>query len=670
MSTDSRRLTKGIIACAALACGNTDSMRMSDGPPMGKPDDPRIKVVNAYPKTCPPPVPQAGDTVSQLFAKIPVPHLTDTEGNTRGTAFVDLNKDGMVDVVLAQLGVRAFVNKGCFVFAPHQWALETQDPIGNEEGNAPTFADFNRDGFLDFYLTSSRATNRARFFLSQGTWDRFKDHAPEMSVANPGAYARGQVSVADADGDGYFDMVVGANQIGPSVELGRAFSRFFVYRRAAAGPYESGRFVDIGGTDLVPGFGGADPNRCRPGIDKNGMGAALRDFDDDGDLDLIQLAHNDMTDSGSGVGQWDDPCANGENPFGIYAWQNELAKKGGFRFLPIAPGPSSIAQHGRMKFDTSLNHYTPVFHAVGHEAPGIADVDNDGDLDVLTTGPTDPGWHVHSDQIMGSYWRNDGGFRFSEQTKQVGLEALNWPIRRWDAFWGQPINEARKPMGRDKPPCAAVNGAPLCGGGLWADLQLYPGMSLFADFDNDGWLDLLVTVRLDKMPGKVRNLLFMNRGDGTFENVPTQLGGVDDISLGAQVVDLNGDGLLDLFLMTRATGGGSPTDNLRNKIYMNTGRWRGTGTRANHWINVRLDGLRQEQLIGAKIFAYNEAGRLLGRQDYFVDVFRGSHDPTVHFGLGKDVSVRLRVVLPDQRELSFSGVPIDTTVSLTMVEKG
>ena len=167
----------------------------------------------------------------------------------------------------------------------------------------------------------------------------------------------------------------------------------------------------------------------------------------------------------------------------------------------------------------------------------------------------------------------------------------------------------------------------------------------------------------DGLEGIVRNLLFMNRGDGTFEPVPSEMSGIDALSLGAQAVDLNGDGLLDLFLMDRSSGGPVRGD-LRNKIFWNTGRWRGRDARSNHWINVRLDGLRVEKLLGAKIFAYADGGRLLGRQDYFVDVFRGSHDPIVHFGLGGITSLRLRVVLPDRSELSFSRVPIDTTVSL------
>ena len=48
-------------------------------------------------------------------------------------------------------------------------------------------------------------------------------------------------------------------------------SRLYAYQSSSDGIYEHGRFVDLGGSALVPGFGGQDPNACHPGIDKNGM---------------------------------------------------------------------------------------------------------------------------------------------------------------------------------------------------------------------------------------------------------------------------------------------------------------------------------------------------------------------------------------------------------------
>ncbi len=66
----------------------------------------------------------------------------------------------------------------------------------------------------------------------------------------------------------------------------------------------------------------------------------------------------------------------------------------------------------------------------------------------------------------------------------------------------------------------------------------------FADYDNDGWLDLFV------LGGDRRGHLFHNRGNGTFEDVTTKAGVADSRGAGkALFVDLDHDGDLDLLLV-------------------------------------------------------------------------------------------------------------------------
>jgi hypothetical protein len=84
-----------------------------------------------------------------------------------------------------------------------------------------------------------------------------------------------------------------------------------------------------------------------------------------------------------------------------------------------------------------------------------------------------------------------------------------------------------------------------------------------ADFNNDGAIDLFIA------NDSIRNLLFLNRGNGTFEDVtlPSGTGYSDDgraeAGMGVDAADYNGDGLLDVFV--------THLDFELNRLYQNKG---------------------------------------------------------------------------------------------------
>jgi len=84
------------------------------------------------------------------------------------------------------------------------------------------------------------------------------------------------------------------------------------------------------------------------------------------------------------------------------------------------------------------------------------------------------------------------------------------------------------------------------------------------DINNDGWLDVYFTGNM------VDNKLFLNKGNWEFEDI-TQSAGVtcpNIWSSGANFVDLNGDGLLDLYVCKAGKPGGP---NRHNELFINQG---------------------------------------------------------------------------------------------------
>ncbi len=142
-----------------------------------------------------------------------------------------------------------------------------------------------------------------------------------------------------------------------------------------------------------------------------------------------------------------------------------------------------------------------------------------------------------------------------------------------------------------------------------------------ADFDNDGWTDLLVA----NFPEPPR--LYRNEGDGTFTDIWSDAVGEELPHFGHAVGDVNGDGWVDIFI----PGGES-------RLLYNDG-----GT--NGWLKVRLRGTASNpDGIGARVEV--EAGGLSMVREVSAGsgMISQNHALRAHFGLGTaaaaDVTVR------------------------------
>jgi len=227
------------------------------------------------------------------------------------------------------------------------------------------------------------------------------------------------------------------------------------------------------------------------------------------------------------------------------------------------------------------NNFTDVAEAAGLRplaqswASDFADIDNDGDLDVF----------IINHDIASQLFINNGDGTFSDITVGSGLEA-----------------------------------------GL---LLTNPGIQCkFADFDNDGFLDLLVTSRGSN------HRLFWNDGDLTFtESDPFT--SVSTRIQSAAVGDLNHDGFLDL-IAGFANGFNGPSFT-SDEMFLNNGN-------SNNHFCVQLTGNTSNiNGIASKVEIYGSWGRQI-REIRAGESYGVFNTFTAHFGLGSATSIDSLIV--------------------------
>ncbi|MCG8605750.1 CRTAC1 family protein, partial [bacterium] len=254
-------------------------------------------------------------------------------------------------------------------------------------------------------------------------------------------------------------------------------------------------------------------------------------------------------------------------------------------------------------------------HALESRDIGFADFDNDIDLDVLV---------VNADG-SNAYYRNLRRGFFQEMTAESGIagdtgsSAVAVGDYDNDGFQDLFFTSAsgqRFRLYRNKGD--GTFEADTRSNTLFQQMTGTNGQDTkFLDFDNDGFLDLLVVGEPTiPNPGRSSVFLFRNDGTGKFEDksglLPDNLQTAKKISL----ADYNEDGDLDIFLITQ-----------NGEIRL----LRNDGGNANKWLKIRLRGLRTGSGknnhfgIGAKIEV--RAGDLY--QVRVVD------NPVTHFGLGQ-----------------------------------
>lgn len=183
---------------------------------------------------------------------------------------------------------------------------------------------------------------------------------------------------------------------------------------------------------------------------------------------------------------------------------------------------------------------------LGDPGPGRmaswADFDNDGDLDL----------YVANDGMNNFLYRNDGSGVFVDIT----APPLDEPGNTQAAVWGDFDNDGFVDLflpsfnGPDRL-CQNMNGT-----GTFADVSMppidNPGPStgaVWGDYDKDGDLDLYILT-----DNTMLNILARNDGGGVFFDMTglTPLG-IADYSVGAEWLDFDNDGTMDIYIVNNGT---------------------------------------------------------------------------------------------------------------------
>ena len=345
------------------------------------------------------------------------------------------------------------------------------------------WGDYDGDGDQDLYLTNDGPNN---LFRNDGG-DVFTDVTAAAGVGHPG-FSVG-AAFADLDNDGDLDLYI-VNFGGGSDVL---------YRNdGPVGPGGAHAF-----TDVTAPAGTTDASSSR--------GVALVDYDRDGLLDIY---------------------VNAIGPDILYH------NLGNLRFDSVA-GALGVATAGQ---------------GVGVVA---TDLDGNGWIDIFTGNrSSDPNRLYLNDQ--GAFTDVTAAAGITEVGLGMGVLSFDYDNDLdFDLYWTSWPGTS----GSLQPNALYEN---LGDGTLFAEVAAASGTTdtlgwgiscNAADVDNDGWEDMFVTNGFDA--SSTANVLFLNEQDGTFDDVTSLLGGADFDGRGVAFADYDNDGDLDLCV----TGG--PSDDTR-----------------------------------------------------------------------------------------------------------
>lgn len=426
----------------------------------------------------------------------------------------------------------------------------------------------------------------------------------------------------DYDNDNFPDLLVG-NITGPA----------FLYRNKGDGTFE--RLL----TNVVGGL--------------TAGGGPWADYDNDGLLDLYTVSGRDLGVSlyhnqgaGTLLRRTDAPVVGpiiGEHAFsGSVAWGDY--DRDGFLDAFVANGTfggdmKSFLYHNEGNGTFSKITTGSIVNDLYESWTGAwADYDDDGwpDLFVTSNGGFTPSTLGEPNRL----YHNDGPAGFTKLgAAQTGISPNDGGYSRGCA-WGDYDNDGLLDLfvaGRTNLLYHNIGHGRferIASGQITTDSTFNESIGCtWVDYDNDGFLDLLVINVVDN------NFLYHNNGNGTFTKITSGSlvnDGLVFASIDAAWADYDNDGFPDVVVVGNQGG--------RNLMFHNNGN-------SNHWINLRLVGTASNRsAIGAKVrlLATISGKPVWQRRDIGINTSQeGQSDLRASFGLSNSTNIiTLRIEWP------------------------
>jgi hypothetical protein len=534
-------------------------------------------------------------------------------------------------------------------------------------GGGVGISDFNNDGLQDIFFTGNVVPNK--LYLNKGDL-KFEDITEQAGINVQGRWNSG-VAIADVNNDGWTDVYVCATMKPDSAD-----------RRNML-------FINKGtDKDGIPSFSN---EAAAYGVEDGGYSvtAAFLDYDIDGDLDLYLLINQRMENLPT---NYRPKINDGSAPNTDRLYRNnnngtftEVTKEAGVTHEGFGLGlsisdlnldgwPDIYVSNDYLSNDVLyINNKNGTFtnriaEFIGHQSQfsmgnDAADINNDGMPDIITvdmlpetndrkkTTISNKSYltYINNEQYKYEYQyvRNmlhlnngaDSEIRFSEIGQLAGVHQTEWS---WSPLFADFDNDGNKDL-------IVTNGFPK-------DITDKDFANYRAEVGNVASLGLLE----DSIPiVKIPNYVFRNDGHLNFADVTRQWGMErPSFSNGASFSDLDNDGDLD-YLINNINDEAFVYE---NTLYNSTQK---SDTRKNNFLRIRLNGGQDNKNhIGSKITLYSN-GSLQCYENTIYRGFLSSVEDVVHFGLGNNQRVdSVMVQWPDGNIQTVNDVKVNQIIAI------